>query len=198
MKRLVLALLFVLASNQVCSATTSNHLGFYGEPVCRGWYCYESEAVQEQDSENTLIIDWEAVWTMKPDSLRSLINDALSFAQVDPTNEKRMLDYIKLQGVAMRRAKVFQEAWGDILLKYPILDTTVQRSSTQAGTTASVLAEREDRVIAVRDLKDTMGLIYFYSPSCRYPYRAACRHEDGKNEREVAAPEGAFGEGVAL
>ncbi len=30
------------------------------------------------------------------------------------------------------------------------------------------------------------------------PYRAACRHEDGKNEREVAAPEGAFGEGVAL
>lgn len=166
MKGMPLALLFFLTTNQICSANTPNHLGFYGEPVCRGWYCYESDAAP--DSEEGPKIDWVAVWTMKPDNLRTLINETLSFAQENPTDEKRMLDYIKLQNIAMRRAKVFQEAWGDILLKYPILDTTIQRSPTQAGTTAAVMAEREDRAVAIQDLREKMGLIYFYSPSCRY------------------------------
>lgn len=166
MKSIPIALLLVLTTNSICSAGTLNHLGFYGGPVCRGWYCYEPDAADAV--EEAPAIDWEAVWTMKPDSLRTLINEALSFAQTDPTDETRMLDYIKLQGVAMRRAKSFQEAWGDVLLKYPILDATVQRAPTQAGTTAFVTAEKEDRATAIQDLKGQMGLIYFYSPSCRY------------------------------
>lgn len=152
--------------------------GFYADPkVCRGWYCYESYSEPVESPEGLpqlLIVDWNAVWTMEPEKLRELINKAMSHAQVDPSDEDRMLTYMKLQGVAMRRAKHFQEAWGEVLLKYPVLDTTVSRLPTQAGTTAEVIAEREDRAAAIGQLKDTMGLVYFYSPTCRY-----CRQQHG-------------------
>ena len=152
--------------------------GFYVDPkVCRGWYCYESfsESAEPPNAPlKELLVDWNAVWTMEPEKLRELINKAMSHAQVDPGDEERMLTYMKLQGVAMRRAKHFQEAWGEVLLKYPVLDTTVSRSPTQAGTTAEVIAEREDRAGAIGQLKETMGLVYFYSPTCRY-----CQQQHG-------------------
>ena len=174
------ALLFITLLSQPAIATplSEEEPGFYADPkVCRGWYCYESfsepvEPPEERSKE--FLVDWNAVWTLEPEKLRELINNAMSHAQVDPSDEERMLTYMKLQGVAMRRAKYFQEAWGEVLLKYPVLDATVSRSPTQAGTTAEVVAEREDRAVAISQLKETMGLVYFYSPSCRY-----CQQQHG-------------------
>ena len=167
-------LLFVTFFCQPAMAvsTLEQEPGFYADPkVCRGWYCYESFFEPEKPLEEPpkeFQVDWNAVWTMEPEKLRELINKAMSHAQVDPGDETRMLTYMKLQGVAMRRAKHFQEAWGEVLLKYPALDTTVARSPTQAGTTAEVVAEREDRAIAIGQLRENMGLVYFFSPGCRY------------------------------
>ncbi len=156
---------------------------YYMDPnVCRGWFCYEdplpilepkadSEAVPKGGPERPVFsgqIDWEAVWSMHPDDMRALINQALAYAQERPQDEERMLTYLKLQGVAMQRAKSFQEAWASVLLKYPVLDTTVQRAPTLAATTSEVVAEREDRAHAIEAMRNDMGIIYFYSPACRY------------------------------
>lgn len=168
----------LLAQPALATPLSEEDPGFYADPkVCRGWYCYESfyepvEPAEERPKE--FLVDWNAVWTMEPEKLRELINKSMSHAQVDPSDEGRMLTYMKLQGVAMRRAKHFQEAWGEVLLKYPVLDATVSRSPTQAGTTAEVIAEREDRAVAIGQLRETMGLVYFYSPSCRY-----CQQQHG-------------------
>lgn len=155
---------------------------YYTDPnVCRGWFCYEDpiiviepETVKEGFGEQpgrtrfTGEVDWEAVWTMHPDDMREMINQALAFAQEKPADEQRMVTYLKLQGVAMHRAKNFQEAWAAALLKYPVLDTTVQRAPTLAATTAEVVAEREDRGLAIQAMRDNMGILFFYSPRCRY------------------------------
>ena len=73
-----------------------------------------------------------------------------------------MLTYLSLQGVAMRRAKTFQEAWSAAILKYPILDEVVQRSPTTAATNLEIIAEREDRRKAISQMRDQMGLIFFF------------------------------------
>lgn len=155
---------------------------YYTDPnVCRGWFCYEDPAlakepdgIQDNPTEQpkrhifTGKVDWDAVWTMHPDDMRELINQALAFAQEKPQDEQRMVTYLKLQGVAMHRAKNFQEAWASALLKYPVLDTTVQRAPTLAATTAEVVAEREEREVAIQAMRENMGILYFYSPTCRY------------------------------
>jgi len=155
---------------------------YYTDPnVCRGWFCYEdpapvkeSEAVSGIHAEQAKRpvfsgeVDWDAVWAMHPDDMRDLINQALAFAQENPQDEQRMVTYLKLQGVAMHRAKNFQEAWSSALLKYPVLDTTVQRAPSLAATTAEVVAEREDREHAIGAMRENMGILFFYSATCRY------------------------------
>lgn len=153
---------------------------FYHEMnPCKGWFCYEPEPAQETEIPEpgkdgsgkrifTGTVDWNVVWAMPPAELKELINQALSFAQENPRDEARMLTYMQLQGVAMRRAKNFQEAWAATLLKYPVLDSTVQRAPTLMGTNAEVAAEREDRSLAISFMRDQMGILYFYSPTCRY------------------------------
>ena len=153
---------------------------YYTDPnVCRGWFCYEDPPpILEPEAEKRMElpkrqlftgeVDWDAAWTMHPDDMRELINQALAFAQENPKDEQRMVTYLKLQGVAMHRAKNFQEAWSSALLKYPVLDTTVQRAPTLAATTAEVVAEREDREVAIEAMRENMGILFFYSPTCRY------------------------------
>ena len=155
---------------------------YYTDPnVCRGWFCYEDPALAKDPEGMSGIlmeqperrfftgeVDWDAVWTMHPDDMRELINQALAFAQEKPQDEQRMVTYLKLQGVAMHRAKNFQEAWSSALLKYPVLDTTVQRAPSLAATTAEIVAEREDREHAIGAMRENMGILYFYSPTCRY------------------------------
>lgn len=153
---------------------------FYREMnPCKGWFCYETAPEPEADKAEpvgdlpvkaifTGAVDWDAAWTMPPADLKELINKALSFAQENPRDESRMLTYMQLQGLAMRRAKVFQEAWAETLQKYPVLDSTVQRAPTLMGTNAEVAAEREDRSLAISSMREQMGIIYFFSPTCRY------------------------------
>ena len=97
----------LLAQPALATPLSEEDPGFYADPkVCRGWYCYESfyepvEPAEERPKE--FLVDWNAVWTMEPEKLRELINKSMSHAQVDPSDEGRMLTYMKLQGVAMRR-----------------------------------------------------------------------------------------------
>lgn len=44
----------------------------------------------------------------------------------------------------------------------------MQRAPTLAATTAEVVAEREDRESAIQAMRDNMGILFFYSPTCRY------------------------------
>lgn len=154
------------------------NIAYYTDPdVCRGWFCYEDPLPLPEPEQPGAVpkrpaftgrVNWDAVWTMHPDDMREMINQALAYAQERPQDEERMVTYLKLQHVAMQRAKNFQEAWASAILKYPLLDTTVQRAPTLAATTAEVVAEREDRARAIEDMRQSMGIIYFYSPTCRY------------------------------
>ena len=149
-------------------ATPSRNPNFYDDPnTCIGWFCYEDpldyprETNQEKPSATIFNgdIDWDQVWTLPPEDLKRLINDTLSWAQQSPEDEKRMLTYLSLQGVAMRRAKAFQEAWSAAILKYPVLDEGVQRSPTTAATNLEIIAERHDREKIISQMREHMGLI---------------------------------------
>lgn len=164
---------FFACANEI----SSRNPNFFDTPdTCKGWFCYKD--IQEQDSQQSKqdeqlstfaeTIDWEEVWTIPPEDLKKLINETLSWAQQAPDDENRMLTYLSLQGVAMRRAKAFQEAWSAAILKYPILDEGVQRSPTTAATNLEIIAEREDRRKAISQMCDQMGLIFFFSPACAY------------------------------
>ncbi len=147
---------------------------YYDTPdVCKGWHCYEDTIVPPQEEkvvtskEFTGNVDWDVVWTMPSADMRALINDAMDWVQQDPTPQK-MEVYLKLQGVAMRRAKKFQEVWDEVVLANPVLDETVRRSPTTLGSSLEAIEERNNRAEVIGQMSQDMGLIYFYSPSCSY------------------------------
>lgn len=164
--------------------------GYLFDPnVCRGWYCYEKppvaleqerlapmtrpqlvapEGLQHTKKSFTGEVDWQAVWSIPAKELSSMIDDAQSWAEQKPAEQERMLTYLKLQGVAMRRAKRFQESWSEALLKYPLLDETTQRSPTLLGSRIDAVSERKDRERVIGEMRGTMGLVYFYSTTCTY------------------------------
>lgn len=174
--------ILILFPQNTISAELSNNRqhNYYDDPhVCRGWYCYEDElqpSVNSNSRNNSNVsqanllpqINWDEVWVMPPEKLKTLINESLSWAQQSPKDEQRMLTYLQLQGVAMRRAKQFQEAWSAALLKYPILDDTVQRSPTSVATSLEVVAERGDRQNILSMMREDIGILFFYSPTCTY------------------------------
>lgn len=157
---------------------------FFDTPdICKGWHCYEDPKEHEVEVPQPLIttgeqplsppeftgeVDWEALWTMPPQKMKDLINQAMSWAQEDLDDKKRMEVYLKLQGVAMRRAKKFQEAWDEMVLTNPVLDATVSRSPTHLGSLLEVVTERKDRAVVLDEMSHNMGLLYFYSPECAY------------------------------
>lgn len=182
---LCLFFLFNLPAMTYGDDMTGRRHNYYDDPrTCRGWFCYEDSQHPPElnPRENTPPdppavpgrIDFDRAWTMPPEELKKHINQALSWAQENPDDEQRMLAYLSLQGIAMRRAKRFQEAWSRALLRYPILDETVQRSPTQLGTSLEVIAEREERQTSITEMREQTGLLFFYSPGCPY-----CHKEKG-------------------
>lgn len=188
---LLTAASLVLASAGTALTQEGSKGYLFDKNVCRGWYCYESppvepelpnltpnlaippltlpEAVQAQKKPFTGTVDWEAVWSIPAKELSTMIDDAQSWAEQNPAEQERMLTYLKLQGVAMRRAKRFQESWSEALLKYPLLDETTQRAPTLLGSRIDAISERKDRErIIGEEMRGSMGLVYFYSPTCTY------------------------------
>jgi len=182
MKTVIMSLVLIADAAFCHAMEDARQFNYYDDPdVCKGWFCYEDP---NQDANISTIhpgqqfngtkkaysgeVDWARVQTMPPEELKQLINDSFSYAQQDPSDKKRLLDYMKLQGVAMRRAKQFQETWVEVVSQNPVLDETVKRSPTQAGTFLEVVAERGDRNRVIAEMAQNMGLIYFYSPTCPY------------------------------
>lgn len=116
------ALMFISISIFIPIFASANEIdsrnpNFYDNPdTCIGWFCYkdypnldtpENNKVEQSSNVFSGTINWDEVWTIPPEYLKKLINETLSWAQQSPDDENRMLTYLSLQGVAMRRAKAF-------------------------------------------------------------------------------------------
>jgi thiol-disulfide isomerase/thioredoxin len=79
-----------------------------------------------------------------------------------------MRDWYKLQYVASARAKRFQVAAAKVRREMPALDFSVRRSPTLVGSLTEAKARMTLRKEIVPFMRERMGLVLFYSPTCRY------------------------------
>lgn len=111
-------------------------------------------------------IDWDAVWNLHPTEFQALIDETQNWAVQEPTVE-RVRIYVALQNVAKERAKKFQEAWGEALLQDPVL-AHAERHPSHLGTVAGSKKERALRQQIIPEMRENMGIVYFYSDNCSY------------------------------
>lgn len=178
MKRLFVFFISIIMSiPYVAYGTDGEREGWLLTPdVCKGWHCYKEELLpsspekklKEQGKHFDGEVDWAAVWTIPPTELKTLINDAMSYAQEAPRDQNRMRTYMSLQFVAMSRAQEFQRTWNEVLLNYPVLDTTTQRAPTTLGSRLEAVADRDFEARAIEGMRNNMGILFFYAPTCAY------------------------------
>ncbi len=124
----------------------------------------EPEPEPERPFDGFQDIDWEGVWNMHPDDFQDLVDDTQAWAVQDPSVE-RVRVYVALQNVGRERSKRFQEAWKEALLADPVLRGPERHPSHQA-TRLTRLQEREDRQEIIPQMKEDMGILFFYTDDC--------------------------------
>lgn len=178
MKAILCTVLILLLSSSLCATD------FYSTGR-KGWFWYQSMDVKKKKTKKEKVkpatspkkdisasIDWKAVWTMPAEQFQELVKKTLNKAVTNPT-QKNVEDYIKLQYVAKERAKKFQRAWAEVLLKHPLLDENAKRSPTTVGSLVESSALYTLKRDVIDDMRENMGLVFFYSPGCGY-----CKKEE--------------------
>lgn len=113
-------------------------------------------------------IPWHLLEHMPPKEFQSLLLEVLDYALEHPEDKQRMLNYITIQAVAMKRAEDFQIAWGQILTEYPALDPTASRPVSKVATQTIVMEKVNDSRKYIADMRDKMGILVFKRHDCKY------------------------------
>jgi conjugal transfer pilus assembly protein TraF len=110
---------------------------------------------------------WSDLDDMRTSELSDLVNDVKDYAIQKPTPEN-VKTYMTLQAVVMEKASRFQKVWGEVLLENPVLNENAKRPASGYVSGLMVRQERDDTEAAVKDMREDMGILLFYSDDCPY------------------------------
>lgn len=113
-------------------------------------------------------VPWAHVMTMHPDDFQKLMEEQLKHAVQDPSDQKRVDDYVALQMVAINRAEQFQQAWARTLTRYPALDPTAQRPPTRVASQVALHIKMEGMQRVIVEMREKMGILVFTRPDCPF------------------------------
>ncbi len=147
----------------------------------RGWYWYEKEKAKKKEEkaekkdekakEHRIpsLKDYtaDALWNMHPDDFQPLLMDFQKKAVMDPS-ENNVREYYFIQDIARRKSLAFANTTAYVMQKYPSLNVANEYPTAVPGRgalTGLLTGEVRERL---ENARDDFGLIYFYSPSCRY------------------------------
>lgn len=85
---------------------------------------------------------------------------------IEAPTEENVLAYVAYQRLVMQRAEEFSRTWQRVLWQHPDLDPTVENPIVTAGLTAANAEQARKRDLALSQLAQTAGLLYFFSGDC--------------------------------
>jgi conjugal transfer pilus assembly protein TraF len=110
---------------------------------------------------------WSDLDDMRTPELSDLVNDVKDYAIQKPTPEN-VKTYMTLQAVVMEKASRFQKVWAEVLLENPVLNENAKRPASGYVSGMMARQERTDTETAVKEMRDDMGILLFYTDDCSY------------------------------
>lgn len=92
--------------------------------------------------------------------------EALLNRAIEAPTEENVLAYVAYQRLVMQRAEEFSRTWQRVLWQHPELDPTVENPVVTAGISAASAEEAKKRDLALSQLAQRSGLLYFFSGDC--------------------------------
>lgn len=129
-----------------------------------GWAWYEDREVveTEENKEESLITHKKAKEYLK--EVREELEEKLAQSVVDPTHEN-VRAYMELQQKWINQSAYFSQAWSQVLLENPKLDSTIENPVSQYGIQIKKKIEREKRKKLISTIAKKTGLFFFYEGS---------------------------------
>ena len=78
-----------------------------------------------------------------------------------------------MQQDLMRRSEIFSKKWMQVVYQNPELDHTLVAPVNQKARHIYLDQEKEQRRLAIQNLKEDYGLFFFFSSDCDYCYQFA-------------------------
>jgi conjugal transfer pilus assembly protein TraF len=167
-KRLLCVLIFLVPT--LCFCLEAEKKPFYKDKG-HGWYNYEDpepEIKKEKTEEfKKPVINWDAVQTMPPKLLNSLITDVMDYAITFPTNEN-VKDFLRLQDVAINRSRAYMDTFMYVVQTNPELSKENELPTSRFGADEKHRQKQEQINRVLAESADDYALLYFYSPECGY------------------------------
>jgi conjugal transfer pilus assembly protein TraF len=110
---------------------------------------------------------WADLEDMRTSEVSDLVNDVKDYAIQKPTPEN-VKTYMTLQAVVMEKASRFQKVWGEVLLENPVLNENAKRPASGYVSGMMIRQERDDMEAAVKEMREDMGILLFYTDDCPY------------------------------
>lgn len=92
--------------------------------------------------------------------------EALLNRAIEAPTEENVLAYVAYQRLVMQRAEAFSRTWQRVLWQHPELDPTVENPVVTAGLSVASAEEARKRDLALSQLAQRSGLLYFFSGGC--------------------------------
>jgi len=152
----------------------------YYEGVRRGWYWYEKEPPKEKKTKEEAekaqkepafpplsTLTNQQLWEMHPDDFQKLYDHVKKQAVQNPTPQN-IGDWIRITDIGRRKALAFTTAVSLFLQKNPEYDASTFLPDAEPGKSAQFFGRKEELESYLKKAQGNYGLIYFYSPNCKY------------------------------
>jgi conjugal transfer pilus assembly protein TraF len=110
---------------------------------------------------------WRDIDYLSTAEVRQLVEDVKDYAIQYPTPDN-VRDYMTLQAVVMEKATRFQQTWAEVLLENPVLNENAKRPASTIASGILIRQERDDKTAAIEEMKDDMGIVFFYADECPF------------------------------
>ena len=146
---------------------------------CKSWYCrphsdfYLDERKKKKKDPCKIpaldFLDVNALKSLPAPLFRELINELKDYSVSYPT-PANVQKYMKVQYLAMARAKKYQEVWSEALWRHPSLDYTVVRPTSLYASKVGAVSESQiiERFLKSLGNRDDVAVVGMISPGCIY------------------------------
>lgn len=159
----------------------------YYDDSKRGWYWYEDPPPKEKDEQKKeekkeikeakkipSLEDYttDQLWNMHPDEFSKLLNEIHKKAVQYPT-EENMYEYLLIQDIARRKSLAVANVQMAMTQKYPEFDVGKDYPLATPGRNVYIQQTTGEIENKIQNSRDDFGLIFFYSPACKYCHEQA-------------------------
>lgn len=142
----------------ICSVLNASN---WLDRKAEGWAWYEDKEVSKIEENEEVPLNTPKTAKEYLKEIRDELEEKLALSVINPSQEN-VKAYMELQQKWIAQSAYFSQAWSNVLLSNPKLDSTIENPVSQYGIQIKKKIEQENRKKLLSSLAKNTGMFFFY------------------------------------